>query len=113
MVSVFVNCETSYLKPLERNGTCWPEKHLAAKAGRTYDAPWDALKHVGCLCDAGYRGPACDFHECPSGSDPLNGYGNEAGRDCSGRGICNYIVTHSLKFLEVDRALRMQYLRAR
>ena len=71
-------------------GTCWPEKHLADKAGRTYDAPWDALKHVGCLCDAGYRGPACDFHECPSGSDPLNGYGNEAGRDCSGRGICNY-----------------------
>ena len=71
-------------------GTCWPEKHLADKAGRTYDAPWDAMKHVGCLCDAGYRGPACDFHECPSGSDPLDGYGNEAGRDCSGRGICNY-----------------------
>ena len=71
-------------------GTCWPEKHLASKAGRTYSEPWDALKHVGCLCDAGYRGPACDFQECPSGSDPLDGYGNEAGRDCSGRGICNY-----------------------
>merc|ERR1711898_56805 len=71
-------------------GTCWPEKHLASKAGRVYDAPWDAMKHVGCLCDAGYRGPACDKQECPSGADPLSGYGNEAGRDCSGRGICDY-----------------------
>ena len=71
-------------------GTCWPEKHLASKAGRVYDAPWDAMKHVGCLCDAGYRGPACDQQECPSGADPLAGYGNEAGRDCSGRGICDY-----------------------
>lgn len=71
-------------------GTCWPEKLLASKAGRTYSEPWDAMKHVGCFCDAGYRGPACDLQECPSGSDPLDGYGNEAGRDCSGRGICNY-----------------------
>ena len=30
------------------------------------------------------------MQECPSGSDPMGGYGNEAGRDCSGRGICNY-----------------------
>jgi hypothetical protein len=71
-------------------GTCWPEKHLASKAGRVYEAPWDAMKHVGCLCDAGYRGPACDQQECPSGADPLSGYGNEAGRDCSGRGVCDY-----------------------
>mmetsp|Transcript_1538 Transcript_1538/g.4366 ORF Transcript_1538/g.4366 Transcript_1538/m.4366 type:complete len:304 (+) Transcript_1538:14-925(+) len=71
-------------------GTCWPEKHLASKAGRTYTQPWDAMKHVGCFCDAGYRGPACDLQECPSGTDPLDGYGNEAGRDCSGRGLCNY-----------------------
>lgn len=71
-------------------GTCWPEKHLAAKAGRTYDTPWDNMKHVGCFCDAGYRGPACELQECPSGTDPLDGYGNEAGRDCSGRGICDY-----------------------
>lgn len=71
-------------------GTCWPEKHLASKAGRVYDTPWDAMKHVGCLCDAGFRGPACDQQECPSGADPLSGYGNEAGRDCSGRGICDY-----------------------
>merc|ERR1719230_1679823 len=32
---------------------------------------------VGCLCDAGYRGPSCEFQECPSGADPLDGYGNE------------------------------------
>ncbi|KAJ1430673.1 hypothetical protein B484DRAFT_395810, partial [Ochromonadaceae sp. CCMP2298] len=57
---------------------------------RVYDTPWDALKHVGCMCDKGFRGPACESQECPSGPDPLNGYGNEAGRDCSGRGICNY-----------------------
>lgn len=71
-------------------GTCWPEKHLASKANRIYSLPWDAMKHVGCLCDAGYRGPACDLQECPSGSDSLDGYGNEAGRDCSGRGICDF-----------------------
>lgn len=71
-------------------GTCWPEKHLAVKAGRIYDTTWDAMKHVGCFCDAGYRGPACELQECPSGTDPLDGYGNEAGRDCSGRGICDF-----------------------
>eukprot|EP01042_Synura_sphagnicola_P009998 gene9998-12838_t len=71
-------------------GTCWPEKILASKASRTYSAPWDAMKEVGCFCDKGYRGPACDLQECPTGPDPLDGYGNEAGRDCSGRGICNY-----------------------
>ena len=60
-------------------GTCWPEKHLAHKAGRQYDEVWDSIKHVGCYCDAGYRGPACDLQECPSGQDPLDGYGNEAG----------------------------------
>lgn len=71
-------------------GTCWPEKHLASKGARVYTMAWDAMKHVGCFCDAGYRGPACDQQECPSGTDPLDGYGNEAGRDCSGRGICDY-----------------------
>jgi len=71
-------------------GTCWPEKHLASKASRVYQTPWDSMKHVGCLCDAGYRGPSCELRECPSGTDPLDGYGNEAGRDCSGRGVCDY-----------------------
>jgi len=72
------------------HGKCLPELHLADEAGRTYDSPWDAMKHVGCKCDLGFRGPACDMKECPSGADPMDGYGNEAGRDCSGRGICDY-----------------------
>eukprot|EP01041_Mallomonas_annulata_P006541 gene6541-13235_t len=72
------------------HGSCWPLKFLAEKASRTYSLPWDAMKHVGCLCDAGYRGPGCELQECPSGPDPLGGYGNEAGRDCSGRGVCDY-----------------------
>lgn len=71
-------------------GTCWPEKHLASKVNRVYITPWDSMKHVGCLCDLGYRGPSCDLQECPSGTDPLDGYGNESGRDCSGRGVCDY-----------------------
>lgn len=71
-------------------GKCWPQMHLAVAAERTYDQPWDRMKHVGCVCDAGYRGPACNLQECPSGADPMDGYGNEAGRDCSGRGICDY-----------------------
>lgn len=28
--------------------------------------------------------------ECPTGPDVLKGWGNEMGRDCSGRGICDY-----------------------
>eukprot|EP01038_Epipyxis_sp_PR26KG_P013267 gene13267-17773_t len=71
-------------------GACFPERILADKAGRKYISPWDAMKTVGCLCDPGYRGPACEHQECPSGPDPLDGFGNEAGRDCSGRGVCNY-----------------------
>ena len=30
------------------------------------------------------------MHECPTGPDVIGGFGNEAGRDCSGRGICDY-----------------------
>lgn len=71
-------------------GNCWPEKILAMKANRDYSTPWDAMKHVGCFCDPGFRGPSCEFQECPSSADPLDGYGNEAGRDCSGRGLCDY-----------------------
>ncbi len=39
---------------------------------------------------SGYRGPACDLQECPSGNDPLDGFGNEAGRDCSGTSPSTY-----------------------
>ena len=42
-------------------GACFPEKMLADKAGRDYSLPWDAMKIVGCLCDKGFRGPACEL----------------------------------------------------
>jgi len=71
-------------------GVCYTEKQIAAEAGAVYTVPWDATKHVGCICDSGYRGPDCSLQECPSGPDVLLGYGNQQGRDCSGRGICDY-----------------------
>mmetsp|Transcript_12144 Transcript_12144/g.18190 ORF Transcript_12144/g.18190 Transcript_12144/m.18190 type:complete len:327 (+) Transcript_12144:259-1239(+) len=71
-------------------GACFPQRTLAQLAGKEYSKPWDALKQVGCYCDKGFRGPACELRECPSLEDPLGGYGNEAGRDCSGRGLCDY-----------------------
>eukprot|EP00943_MAST-04B_sp_MAST-4B-sp1_P006286 g6286.t1 len=39
-----------------------------------YDTAWDAKYQYGCKCDDGFRGPD----------------GNEMGRDCSGRGTCDY-----------------------
>ncbi|TMW69031.1 hypothetical protein Poli38472_001187 [Pythium oligandrum] len=51
---------------------------------------WDAIKHMGCYCDQGYRGPDCSLKECPSGPDVLLAYGKDEGRDCGGRGKCNY-----------------------
>ena len=71
-------------------GICMTESSLASTHGATYTAPWDAMKHVGCKCDIGYRGPDCSLKECPSGVDVLGGDGNSEGRDCSGRGLCNY-----------------------
>jgi len=71
-------------------GVCFTQAKLADEAGTTYDTPWDANKHVGCVCDLGRRGPDCSLVECPSGPDVLKGKGNEAGRDCSGRGMCDY-----------------------
>jgi hypothetical protein len=90
-------------------------KILAERAGYNYTTPWDAMKIWGCVCDKGYRGPDCSQQvyppipceycatesmltilfvykkqECLSRSDPLGGFGNEAGRDCSGRGHCDY-----------------------
>jgi hypothetical protein len=65
-------------------------KVLAEKANRNYSTPWDAMKIWGCFCDIGFRGPDCSLMECPSRADPLGGFGNEAGRDCSGRGNCDY-----------------------
>jgi hypothetical protein len=71
-------------------GVCFTEQQLAMEADRVYNTPWDATKHVGCICDLGRRGPDCSLFECPSGPDVMKGFGNEAGRDCSGRGLCDY-----------------------
>ena len=72
------------------HGFCLPMKELAKRWGRVYDSPWDSVKLWGCVCDAGYRGPTCELRECPSNGDPLGGLGSESGRDCSGRGKCDY-----------------------
>jgi len=78
-------------------GVCFTESQLAAEASANgggantvYTKPWDAEKHVGCVCDLGRRGPDCSLIECPSGADVMKGLGNESGRDCSGRGLCDY-----------------------
>ena len=57
------------------------KEQLAYEASKTYSEPWDALKHVGCVCDLGARGPDCSLEECPSGSDVLLGKGNNFGRE--------------------------------
>ena len=54
-------------------GRCIKHEQLAYEASKTYSEPWDALKHVGCVCDLGARGPDCSLEECPSGSDALLG----------------------------------------
>jgi len=71
-------------------GRCVTQEQIAYEASKTYSAPWDALKQMGCVCDKGARGPDCSLEECPSGPDVLDGQGNNFGRDCSGRGICDY-----------------------
>lgn len=71
-------------------GVCFTQQQLASDADRTYSTPWDAMKQVGCVCDLGRRGPDCSLLECPSGDDVMKGYGNSQGRDCSGRGLCDY-----------------------
>jgi hypothetical protein len=73
-------------------GICLTQKALAIFQGATYETPWDAEKHLGCKCDVGYRGPDCSRKECPSGEDILGGDGAVKGRECSGRGNCNFIT---------------------
>mmetsp|Transcript_19354 Transcript_19354/g.18692 ORF Transcript_19354/g.18692 Transcript_19354/m.18692 type:complete len:233 (-) Transcript_19354:542-1240(-) len=72
------------------NGYCLTQSELANDAFRVYSTPWDADKVVGCVCDLGFRGVDCSEVECPSGPDFMGGFGNESGRDCSGRGTCDY-----------------------
>ncbi len=71
-------------------GECLPQRVFAEKAGYVYDTPWDSMKVWGCSCDLGYRGVDCSLKECPSMADPLGGFGNESGRECSGRGLCDH-----------------------
>ena len=59
-------------------------------AGARYDTAWDADYNYGCKCDQGFRGPDCSKIECPSLADPLGHKGAAEGRDCSGRGSCDY-----------------------
>jgi hypothetical protein len=72
------------------HGICQSNIRFAADAGARYIGAWDAGMQYGCLCDSGYRGPDCSLKECPSSDDPLQYQGNSEGRDCSGRGLCDY-----------------------
>ncbi|CAM9133987.1 unnamed protein product [Phaeothamnion confervicola] len=86
-----VACERSICpNDCSGKGFCYTEKQMAADAAVTYDTVWDAEKAVGCVCDAGYRGADCSLQECPSGDDVMKGDGSAEGRDCSGRGVCDY-----------------------
>jgi hypothetical protein len=55
-----------------------------------YASAWDAPISFGCKCDNGFRGADCSLIECPSGTDPLGGNDSRHGRDCSGRGLCDF-----------------------
>lgn len=76
------------------HGICQSQKYFVADAGLNfglkYEKGFDADASFGCLCDNGYRGPSCALRECPSGPDPMGGNGGSEGKDCSGRGVCNY-----------------------
>ena len=74
------------------HGRCITLSSLAADnvPPSTYSAAWDADKHMVCLCDEGYRGVDCSMIECPSGEDIMGGDGARSGRECSGRGVCDY-----------------------
>jgi hypothetical protein len=71
-------------------GTCITQSQFAIEASKSYNTPWDQVKHQGCLCDIGSRGPDCSLRECPSNTDIMGGKGANEGRDCSGRGLCDY-----------------------
>lgn len=81
------------------HGSCQSQARFVTDSGiliagtstvATYAGGYDRLKEFGCKCDVGYRGPDCSLIECPSYLDPLGGDGGAQGRDCSGRGVCDY-----------------------
>jgi EGF-like domain len=55
-----------------------------------YNGGYDNHSQFACKCDSGYLGSDCSLIACPSGTDPLGGSGGYQGRDCSGRGTCDY-----------------------
>lgn len=63
-------------------GQCMSMNFLAQKKdpGRgevyTYDTPWDAHRLYGCKCDGFFEGPHCALRKCPTGDDPMTGYGS-------------------------------------
>lgn len=71
------------------HGICQSLQRTAADSDHTY-RHWDATLNFGCLCDAGYRGPDCSLIDCPSGYDIYGLSGSPQGRECSGRGTCDY-----------------------
>mmetsp|Transcript_20976 Transcript_20976/g.37150 ORF Transcript_20976/g.37150 Transcript_20976/m.37150 type:complete len:267 (-) Transcript_20976:3-803(-) len=64
--------------------------HVDAATNFEYEGAWDSDKVSGCMCDSGFRGADCSRIECPSTTDVMGGAGAESGRECSGRGICDY-----------------------
>jgi len=77
------------------HGSCqsnvkFAEDASSANNNHAYTSAWDSGTHYGCKCDMGFRGANCAKKECPSKADPLGWKGNDQGRDCSGRGICDY-----------------------
>jgi len=99
------------------NGICVTQKVMAEMANVILTSPantdndgqalytlnWDAEAQQGCWCDYGFRGIDCSQIECPSMIDPIVAdpyvgtnndnaayLGRLEGRDCSGRGLCDY-----------------------
>ncbi|EJK47733.1 hypothetical protein THAOC_33530 [Thalassiosira oceanica] len=106
-------CErTSCPNDCSGRGVCLDQKALAEAEGAAYELPWDGEKAMGCKCDPGYRGPDCSQKECPSGADVLGGEGAAEGRDCSGRGNCNYTsglhVLRELPLMSGEETLERQ-----
>ena len=72
------------------HGVCQSNLAFAKDAGARFVGGWDSGLQLGCKCDSGYRGLDCSKKECPSKADPLGFEGANEGRDCSGRGLCDY-----------------------
>jgi len=72
------------------HGVCMSNIEFAKYGGARYVGAWDSGLQYGCKCDSGHRGVDCALKECPSEEDPLNFEGAANGRDCSGRGLCDY-----------------------